>query len=161
MDVYLLRHGDAGDSARWQGDDSQRPLTEQGVARMKQQAATLKRWNLQIDALISSPFVRARQTADAIAEAFGVPVVEDARLQPGCTLKLALDVLRERDKLDHVWLTGHGGDDSDLGAIASGLIGGGHIRITKGGLIHVRLTTLKPSAGELIWHLTPALMGAT
>lgn len=161
MDVYLLRHGDAGDSARWAGDDSQRPLTEQGVARMKQQAATLRKWNLQIDALISSPYVRARQTANAIAEAFGVPVIEDARLQPGCTLKLALELLREQSKLNHIWLTGHGGDDSDLGGIASGLIGGGHLRIVKGGLLHIRITTLKPSAGELIWQLTPALMGAT
>src|SRR5215472_12229115 len=98
MDVYLLRHGEAGDSALWRGDDSQRPLTEEGVERMKRQAKTLKKWNVKVDALISSPYIRARQTADAISKAFDVPVIEDKRLKPGCTLSMALDVLREQEK---------------------------------------------------------------
>lgn len=161
MDVYLLRHGEAGDSTLWKGDDSQRPLTEDGVKRMKEQAKTLKKWNVKVDVLISSPYIRAWQTADAIAKAFDVPVIEDARLQPGCTLDMALALLREQQKFGHVWLTGHGGNGTDLGAIAAGLIGGGHIHIAKGGLVHVRLTSLNQPDGELIWHVTPAIMGAT
>lgn len=65
MDIYLIRHGDAMDFATWgEKDDAQRPLTAGGIAKLKKQAATLAQWKLPIDTIVSSPFVRARQTAD-------------------------------------------------------------------------------------------------
>lgn len=155
MDVYLLRHGDAG--PHWSEHDDQRPLTPEGITRIKRQAATLRSWGIKVDMLISSPYVRARQTADVIAKAFDVTAIEDARLSAGCILRDVLALLHEHTASKHIWLTGH---EPDLSTIASGLIRGGQIKMAKGGLARVHITSLQPANGELIWHLTPQTMGA-
>ena len=155
MDVYLLRHGDAGSA--WTQNDDQRPLTAEGVVRMSRQAATLHGWGLHVDALLSSPYVRARQTANAIGKVFDVPVIEDKRLAAGCSLRDVVAVLHDHAASKHIWLTGH---EPDLSTITAGLIGGGQIKMPKGGLARVHISTLQPPNGELIWHLTPQVMGA-
>lgn len=156
MDVYLLRHGEAG-SPRQQHDE-QRPLTADGVKQLERQAAALRGWGVRIDLLLSSPYVRARQTADIIARAYQMPVSEDPRLAAGCTASAALAVLHDHAALKHIWLTGH---EPDLSEICAALTGGGRVRMVKGGLARIQLDSLQPAHGELIWYLTPALMGAT
>ena len=155
MDVYLLRHGDAGSA--WTQNDDQRPLSVEGIARIKRQANTLQGWGVHMDVLITSPYVRARQTAEVVAKVFGVSVIEDKRLAAGCSLRDAVAVLHDHAASKHIWLTGH---EPDLSTITAALIGGGQIKMPKGGLARVHISTLQPPNGELIWHLTPQIMGA-
>lgn len=72
MKVYLMRHADAGeaDPRRWP-DDRQRPLSEAGHRDHAAVAAALRRMGVQFDRLLTSPLVRARQTAQITAAAYG------------------------------------------------------------------------------------------
>ncbi|HWH77607.1 MAG TPA: phosphohistidine phosphatase SixA, partial [Candidatus Binatus sp.] len=70
MNLYLMRHGiavAANDPAV--GHDSERPLTNKGVKRMRRAARGLRRLKIPFDAILTSPVLRARQTAEIVAAA--------------------------------------------------------------------------------------------
>ena len=79
MRVILVRHAKAepGDP------DGLRPLSPKGRKRARELAEELA--GLRPDAVVSSPLVRARETAVPIAEALGLQLVVDERLAPGAT----------------------------------------------------------------------------
>ena len=85
MDLYFLRHGDAGDARAWKGDEIARPLTAAGVEQVKRVASTIAALNLGLDLVISSPFLRAHQTAEIVVHALkpAVALTDDDRLAPG------------------------------------------------------------------------------
>jgi phosphohistidine phosphatase len=71
MKLYFLRHAEAIplQGANF-GSDSERPLTEEGVKRMKQVAPAMRRMKLSFDLILSSPFERAKRTAEFVAIEF-------------------------------------------------------------------------------------------
>jgi phosphohistidine phosphatase len=71
-EVYLLRHGIAVDPGSSGMPDDARPLTEKGIKRMHQIANGLLELDLKLDAIVTSPLVRARQTARIVADALGL-----------------------------------------------------------------------------------------
>ena len=69
MKIYLIRHSNAVDPGTAEyDDDSQRPLTEKGRNKMQKIASALKGLDLKPDLIVSSPYVRARQTAEILAK---------------------------------------------------------------------------------------------
>ena len=73
MDLYLLRHAIAEDIAEGgHGADSERRLTSEGARKMRRIAEGLKDAGLGFDLILSSPCVRARQTAEIVAAVFGL-----------------------------------------------------------------------------------------
>src|ERR1051325_1404355 len=68
MKLYLLRHGEAADhnDPRFE-NDGDRPLTIKGAQRTKQLAHALRQWEITFDTILSSPLVRARETAEIVA----------------------------------------------------------------------------------------------
>src|SRR4026208_2173297 len=71
MELYLLRHAIALDREKFHGrDDSQRPLTPEGKKKMRRAAEGMRALDLSFDLIFSSPYVRARDTADIVAHAF-------------------------------------------------------------------------------------------
>ncbi len=72
MRLYLMRHAEAGeaDARRWP-DDRQRPLSERGHREHALVAVALARMGVRFDRLLTSPLVRARQTAEITAAAYG------------------------------------------------------------------------------------------
>ena len=119
MILYLLRHGVAEAGAAGTPDRA-RALTTQGIARMKRQAAFFDRAGLGVERLFSSPYVRARQTADLVAPALGVRVEEDALLGCGCSFEDALELLGRVDGASGVLFVGH---QPDLGQIVHAFTG--------------------------------------
>src|SRR5258705_692460 len=91
MKVFIIRHAIAEDSNR--GGDRARALTEEGKKKMKEAAEGFARLELEIDAIYSSPLVRAVQTAEIIAKAIGykgtIEKVEE--LSPGNSPKDVMD----------------------------------------------------------------------
>jgi phosphohistidine phosphatase len=110
MELLILRHAIAfpKDAARWP-DDTGRPLTVEGVKRARRAAAGLKRIAKRPALVLTSPLVRARETAMIFKQAARWPEpVECEALAPGGTLESVLETLRRRGaKADCVAIVGH------------------------------------------------------
>ena len=68
LELYLIRHGVAEERGKDWPDDSQRPLTPDGIARLHKVARGLNALDIGFDQIVTSPLVRTRQTADVFAE---------------------------------------------------------------------------------------------
>jgi len=71
MELYFLRHGLAGERSEWIGHDEDRPLTAAGEAQTAREAVGLARLGLIPDLNLEQPLVRARQTAEILAQELG------------------------------------------------------------------------------------------
>ena len=80
FELYLIRHGVAAERGEEYPDDSKRPLTAQGSARLRKEARALDALGVGFDQIVTSPLVRTRQTADVFAETLkSKPSVVDLR----------------------------------------------------------------------------------
>lgn len=110
MELLILRHGIAfpRDPKRWP-DDSERPLTMEGVKRARRAAVGLKRIAQRPALVLTSPLVRARDTAAIFAQAAHWPeAIECAALSPAGSPEEVLEMLRRRGaKAECVAVVGH------------------------------------------------------
>ena len=157
MEIYLLRHAIAVDrgTAGYPNDD--RPLTPDGIKKMKQEAAGIRRVVASFDTILTSPLKRAYETAAIVAGVYekntSVHVCDG--LLPGATHDQLMKELSNYKKSRSVLLVGH---EPDLSAFASALLGSARavIEFKKGSLCRIDIAgspLLKP--GMLIWHLSP------
>ena len=166
MRLYLMRHGPAGDSESWQGDDRLRPLTGKGQQKVRAAADGLKRLDPGVDVLVSSPLVRARQTADIVAKALHLTVAEQEALAPGFGLTELASLLANHTDAQGVMLFGH---EPDFSAVIGQLIAtpdAAQVEMKKGACCALDLPD--PAAAQLagsatlLWLMTPrqlALLG--
>jgi phosphohistidine phosphatase len=152
LELLVLRHSDAGDSAAWTRPDDERPLSPKGL----RQAARTARWLVALDrppdTIISSPKVRAAQTAAAVAEAFGMSVTADERLAGPLDIGVLEEILRDAGAVTRPLIVGHDPDFSEL----VGLLTGASIEMRKGALARVDLVLpLEPDGGTLRWLVPP------
>ena len=163
MRLYLLRHatavphGTPGFNA-----DAMRPLADEGREQARQVAAGLKRLNIEIDAVATSPFVRAVQTAEPVARAFGLDgklVVIDA-LQPEADPAKTSGALRGLAAHQHVVLVGH---EPHMSLWLGWLTAPGGLRceFKKGGVASVEVDRVPPASGHgtLCWFVTSKQLG--
>ena len=162
MEIYILRHGIAAERGT-QGykKDSDRPLTKEGEYKMHQIAEAMIGMGLQFDLILSSPYVRANQTAQIVAgELHAEVTLTDFLVPGGNALELIAEINDERPQ--RVLLVGH---EPDLSRLISVLVTGGGdaaIELKKGGLC--KLTSEKLTFGQcaiLNWLLTPKQLRAT
>ena len=151
MELYFLRHGRSVSRSDWADDDEQRPLTEEGKTAMAHEAATMVRLGLAPDAIVSSPLVRARQTAEITATGLSAPdrLAIDDLLAEGFNVKRLRKLLRTHKDAGRVMLVGHEPDFSDT----IGQLTGGRVTLTKGGLARVDIADTQANVGELVWLL--------
>ena len=103
--LYVIRHAKAGIRAAWSGPDEERPLTRRG---RKQARRLVERFQgLDIQRILSSPFVRCMQTVEPLAEARGLPVEVAAELREGASVDELLRGLATLDDRPTV-VCGHG-----------------------------------------------------
>ena len=153
MKVYFLRHGDAGDPDRWQGDDAERPLSAEGRERTTLEARALAAMRLKLDVMLTSPLLRARQTAMIVAETLKMRVNDDDRIVDLDARKLQ-GILKDHRDVDAIMLVGH---EPSMSQTISSVIGGGQIDLKKGGLACFEVAEAS-SRGRLLWLLTPKLL---
>ena len=155
VQLHLIRHADAGDPGAWRGDDAQRPLSDKGYAQAERLALHLALIGFEPDAVVSSPKVRARQTAEIVASALGQDVRLDDRLGGSLPLEAVESVLRDAGDVARPVLVGH---DPDLSELLSTLTGG-HLAMKKGALARVDLQGgVRSGGGQLRWLLPPELL---
>ena len=163
MNLYILRHGIAVDhGAPGYARDSERPLTPKGRRKMAYIVQAMKAMELSFDVILSSPFVRARQTAEIVAAAYRAKrrlAFSDA-LAVGGDPRQLLEHLRRLDPaLEDVMLVGH---EPYLSSLISLLVSGRPdftVTLKKGGLCRLEIESLKYGrCAALAWLLTPAQM---
>jgi phosphohistidine phosphatase len=157
MICYFLRHGPAGDPAQWSGRDFDRPLTDDGRKRIMREAKTLAELSIELDAIVTSPLVRARQTAECVADELklGNKMFEDRRVGPGFSPELLAEILEERRDADAVMLVGH---EPSMSEVVSHIIGDARIQFKKGTVACVELSDPQSLIGELVWLASPNLL---
>jgi phosphohistidine phosphatase len=156
MEVYFLRHGEAGKSGRGQGGDAARELTEEGIARMEREAASISALRLRLDAVLTSPLVRARQTAEIVARKLRLldALAVDERLSPGFNPEGLRRILREHGSASALMVVGH---EPDFSGTIAACIGGGRVECKKGALVRVDFDP-DSFSGTLIWLLPPRVL---
>jgi phosphohistidine phosphatase SixA len=155
--VHLLRHAHAGDPERWDGPDAARPLSPKGRGQAERLGAFLVAAGVRPDRIITSPKVRATQTAAIVGAALGIEPVEDARLAEGCGLS-CLDSLVHDAGAREPMVVGH---DPDLSMLLSLLLGAGGQVMRKGALATIAVEPpLERGCGVLRWLVPPELLPA-
>ncbi|HBE72900.1 MAG TPA: phosphohistidine phosphatase SixA [candidate division Zixibacteria bacterium] len=145
MDLFILRHGLAEERDRKRyPDDGLRPLTIEGRKKLKKIAGRLKGFGYKFDLVLTSPLVRAGQTAEIAAGMLGIEdfVRQTAHLSPdGDPRKLVDEVVASRK--DRVLLVGH---EPYLSGLISVLLSGRSglpINLKKGGFCHLSVGSLR------------------
>jgi phosphohistidine phosphatase len=162
VDLYLVRHAAAfgRDPGRWR-DDSRRPLTPEGEEEFRLAARGLARLASPVDVLLSSPYLRAWQTAQILAELDSWPAPEpspvfEPTLPPA---KGAQELLSYADA-QYVAVVGHRPSLHELAAyLLTGAGDGLEISLKKGGVACIRFDGAPaPGTGELRWLLAPKVL---
>jgi len=161
MEIYILRHGIAVErGSPGYKKDSERPLTDEGEEKMRQIAKAILAMDLKFDLILSSPYVRAQQTAEIVAAELDQEVTFTELLVPdGNSLELIREINDEKPQ--RVLLVGH---EPDLSQLVSILLTGDSetaIELKKGGLC--KLTADRLAFGRcatLNWLLTPKQLRA-
>jgi phosphohistidine phosphatase len=156
MKLFLLRHGAA--QARIDGvDDPKRALIPKGQKQIAVVAKLLRRINVRFDAVISSPYQRALESAHALCSSMklkNTAIKVDNRLNAEAGVPDAISVLKDLDS-EVVLMVGH---EPTLSRLAAHLLGfeDGWFNLKKGGLIELRLISRAPLRAELYGWIRPA-----
>ena len=153
--LFLLRHAHAGNPAKWKGDDAQRPLSEKGTRQSERVGRFLSQVGFQPDAIVSSPKLRATQTAEIVARQLRMNVRLEERLAGGADLHDFEAILADLG-LDRPMLVGHDPDFSDL---VADLTRSQDIAVGKGAFLRVDVDRpLAAGSGILRWLVPPDLL---
>ena len=159
MQLLVIRHGIAEEAEEFAAtgmDDSRRPLTKSGKRKMKEVAAGLRE-NLQtLDVLGASPLLRAQQTAEIVAKAYGDLSVSTVQaLSPGSNPSGLVDWLGEHASAEVVAVVGH---EPHLGMLVTWLMTearDSRVEMSKGGAALLEFTSrVTAGSGTLQWLLT-------
>jgi phosphohistidine phosphatase len=155
VELCLLRHAHAGDRAAWDRPDEERPLTDKGRRQAERIGRLLAAAGFVPDAVLTSPLVRARETAEIVAGLLDLAVGVDPRLGEPLDLGTVDAILADAGDARRPILVGHDPDFSDL---VSELVGA-PIPMRKGALARIDVELpLEPGAGELRWLLPPDVL---
>jgi phosphohistidine phosphatase len=159
LELYLIRHGVAEERGEDWPDDSKRPLTQAGIAKLRKEARGLVAIGAAFEQIVSSPLVRTRQTADVFAETLKdkPPVATSDALAPAGTPAAVIQEIAKHVRKGKVALVGH---EPNLGELAAQLIGARTpLEFKKGGVCRIDFDVLPPKGhGSLIWFVTPRML---
>jgi phosphohistidine phosphatase len=159
--LFLIRHGIAEERGDAWPDDAKRPLSEDGIERFQRSARGLARLDVWIDVVLTSPLVRARQTADIVASAFDPrpSIITIESLAPGGSYASLLTDLEKHGRKTRIALVGH---EPGIGELGARLIGSRHsFEFKKGAVCRIDVDEIPPvGPGDLRWFLTPKVMAS-
>src|SRR6202158_3309308 len=157
--LYLIRHGLAEERGEAWPDDSRRPLSEEGMSRLRKEARGPGRLVVTFDVVLTSPRVRARQTADIVAGVFSTrpPIVVIESLAPDGNAHAVLSDLEKQARRTRIALVGH---EPGLGELAVPLVRSRPaVAFKKGSICRIDVHSLPPAGpGMLRWFITPKIL---
>jgi len=163
MNIYIIRHAIAVEAGTPEyGQDSERPLTDKGRKKMRQIARGLRTLGVELDLILSSPYLRARETAEILAEVFKMKkkIAFSENLVPMADPELLIPEISEKYSVDSIALVGHEPHLSALiGALTTEntMLG---ITLKKGGVCYLEADDLHHAdhRATLEWLLTPGIL---
>jgi phosphohistidine phosphatase len=161
FELYFIRHAIAEERGDKWPDDGLRPLSAEGASLMRKAAKGLVRLGVKFDVVLSSPLVRARQTAEIVAEAFDSkpPIVTADALGTEGTYANLLSELQKHSRRRSIALVGH---EPNIGELAARLAGCRRpLEFKKGAVCRIGIASIPPAGpGVLRWFITPAVLRA-
>lgn len=127
---------------------------------MRKAARGLVRLGVTFDVVLTSPYVRTRQTADIVATAFDErpPVVAMESLAPGGSIQSILSDLERQTRRARIAMVGH---EPGIGELAARLAGARYpIEFKKGAVCRIDIKTFPAGPGRLRWFMTSKILGA-
>ena len=163
MNLYLMRHAIAAEPDE-NTEDSLRPLTEKGRKKLGKIAHNLEKLELEFDNIITSPYLRARQTADIVAHVLNIKqkhVFESENLTPLGFADKLIEEINAREAVENLLIVGHEPFLSQLiGILMAGDASLG-IDMKKAGLCKLSVEQLAYGrCATLEWLLTPEQLTA-
>jgi len=161
MEIYVVRHGIAIDREDPKcPPDPERYLTEEGIEKTKRVAAAVAALGASPDLLLSSPYVRAMQTAEIFASALDYSKQKIRRtdlLLPGAEPSLFFRELAKDKQTSTLFVFGHAPQLDDI--LAAALGSKHHITsLKKAGVALIELKRISPPNGQLVWLAPPKLL---
>jgi phosphohistidine phosphatase len=163
MELFILRHGEAGLRSSSLAGDRKRPLTSAGKVEISEIAKALKIIGLKFDLVITSPLKRAYGTAMIVSDVFNIgnKVQVWNELAPEGK---KTDVYQKISQLKEEYAILMVGHQPLLGEMANDMIHKGksspcNLLLKKGGIVRIRLLTKSNvPRGELRWLITPRIL---
>ena len=159
FELYLIRHGVAAERGDAYPDDTKRPLTNEGIQKLRKEARALLALDVSFDVILTSPLVRTRQTAETIAAIYknAPPIVNVQALAPGGTHAAIIDELSKQHRRHRIAIVGH---EPGIGELASRLMGLRRpLEFKKGAICRIDVPALPPAGpGDLRWFLPPKIL---
>ena len=163
MNLYLMRHAIATDADE-NTEEHQRPLTEKGRKKLSKIARNLEKLDLKFDLILTSPALRAHQTADIVADALDIKqknVLETENLSPLGFADKLVEEINAHEELENLLIVGH---EPSLSQLIGMLLAGDaslSIDMKKAGLCKLSMEQLVYGrCATLEWLLTPAQLTA-
>jgi phosphohistidine phosphatase len=163
MNIYVLRHGIAVEpGSPGIKTDAERPLIPKGEQRLHEAADAMEKMGLSFDAIISSPYLRARQTAEIVAKHFKLQkklAFSDDLIPSGNPQNLIRQLSGLKPAPENILIVGHEPFLSRLIALLAAGNAGATIEMKKGGLCKLEAEELEYGhCATLAWLLTPRQM---
>ncbi len=160
MIIYFLRHASAGNPGFNPKQDEKRPIDKIGERQSREMGRVLAALKVEIDAVVSSPLTRARQTAELAAKELGGKdkIVIDEAMRPEASYDQFQDLLAKHSKSRAIMVVGHNPSITEF--LVRLLTGHDHstwIEFKKGAVAKV---TVEESHAVLNWMLTPKMARA-
>lgn len=157
MKIVIVRHGKAAEKNEFPGRDELRPLTAEGRDKMSENARGMRLICPSIDVLVASPLVRARQTAEIIANEYKIKKIEEAEeLKPEADVELIFKVISRYPSAKVLAVVGH---EPHVGDMSSWLLAGKNktfFNFKKGAACCIDIfSPLKIPISSLDWFLEP------
>lgn len=158
MHLYLVRHAIAVEHGAAGYKDADRPLTEEGIERMQKAARGLEHFIDPPDLIVSSPYLRAKQTAEILAVALQSRdgIAEWSMITPASAPANAIAPINEQSAINNsLMLVGH---EPHISRLASLLLGTktDAIQFKKGAVCALEVPAkVTPGSARLLWFMTP------
>jgi phosphohistidine phosphatase len=161
MNLYLMRHAIAADASP-NMSDSQRPLTEKGRKKLAVIARNLEKIGLTFDLILTSPYLRTRQTAEMVAEVFKIKpdsIIVNPNITPDGSAENLIEEINAGKPVENLLIVSHEPFISELiGILVAGDPNIG-IGMKKAGICKLSIQTLHYGrCATLEWLMPPSLM---
>ena len=161
MELYVIRHAIAEPlGTGHEFSDQKRSLTGEGRSRMREVVKGLKKLGVQLDLILTSPLVRAVETAEILAGSLGInrkEIRQTPALEPGAVVDQLFAEIKNEAGSESIAIVGH---QPDLGHLISRIVqiddGVLSVQLKKGGICCINVRETVPTLrGDLMWLLTP------